>query len=183
MNYWFLLIPAVSAIIGWASGWVAGKILLFRIIPNRQQAIAEKIGQVVKAEFPFSSIEEKITDPATVKNIMPIVEVHIDDFLRNKLKEKMPMISMFIGDKTVNSMKEIFLKEIEEIFPQVLKQFAGDLQNKLEVGELVTTKIAGIPATQLGNSLNPALLYFRVATAATGFCIGITNMLLFYILK
>jgi uncharacterized membrane protein YheB (UPF0754 family) len=183
MNYWFLLIPAISAIIGWIVTRIAGKILLSQILPKHQPGIAKKIGRVVKAEFPFSAIEKNITDPETVKKIMPLVEVHIDDFLRNKLKEKMPMISMFIGDKTVNSLKEIFLKEIEELFPQVLKQFAGDLSNKINIEELVTNKIAGISPSQLENTLSPSLNYFYVTGAITGFIIGIANMALFYILK
>ncbi|MDP4262087.1 MAG: DUF445 domain-containing protein [Bacteroidota bacterium] len=183
MNYWFLFIPVISAIIGWAGSWVAGKILLFKVIPKHRQGIAEKIGAIVSAEFPFSSIEEKIMDPATIKKIMPLVEEHIDDFLRNKLKEKMPVISMFIGDKTINSLKEVFLKEIENIFPQVLKRFAGDLQSKLNIGELVTEKVKGIPAPQLENLFGPVLKYFRFTGAATGFVIGLINMIFFYILR
>jgi len=183
MNYLFFLIPVLSAIIGWLGSWIAGKILLFRIIPTQKQSIAEKIGKTVAAEFPFSSIEEKITDPETVKKIMPLVEVHIDDFLRNKLKEKMPMISMFIGDKTVNSLKEIFLKEIEELFPGVLKQFAADLQGKLNLEDLVTNKIMAIRPEQLETALSPALNYFCWAGAVTGVLISIVNMAFFYILN
>ena len=72
---------------------------------------------------------------------MPLIEKHMDDFLRNKLKEKMPMISMFIGDKTINTLKEVFLKEIEDLFPQVMKQFAGNLKSELNIEQMVVTKI------------------------------------------
>jgi hypothetical protein len=49
-------------------------------------------------------------------------------FLRIKLKDEMPMLSMFIGDKTITSLKKFFMQEIEILFPQVMKQFAANLE-------------------------------------------------------
>src|SRR6476646_1651503 len=126
MNYWQLIIPVFSVIIGWLSAWIACKIFLYRIIPHNRQSLAEKAGKAASAAFPFADLEQRILDPDSIKKIMPLVEEHVDDFLRNKLKEKMPVIGMFIGNKTIDSLKEVFLKEIEELFPQVLKQFAGN---------------------------------------------------------
>jgi uncharacterized membrane protein YheB (UPF0754 family) len=183
MNYWLLLIPVISAIIGWLGSWVTGKIFLYRIIPRRQQALAEKIGKAVSAEFSFTDLEKKISDPDNVKKIMPLVEEHIDDFLRNKLKEKMPMISMFIGNKTIDSLKEVFLKEIEDLFPQVLKQFAGNLQTELNIEAMVTNKITTVRTVELEKMFFPALRYFQFAAALTGLAIGLINLAIFLITK
>jgi hypothetical protein len=35
----------------------------------------------------------------------------------------MPIISMFIGDKTIAQLKEVFLEELAQIFPALLSQF------------------------------------------------------------
>jgi hypothetical protein len=35
----------------------------------------------------------------------------------------MPVISMFIGDKTIAQLKEVFLEELHQIFPTLLSQF------------------------------------------------------------
>jgi uncharacterized membrane protein YheB (UPF0754 family) len=183
MNYWLLLIPVISAIIGWFGSWIAGKIFIYRIIPLRQQALAEKIGKAVSAEFSFADLEKKISDPDNVKKIMPLVEVHIDDFLRNKLKEKMPMISMFIGNKTIDSLKEVFLKEIEDLFPQVLKQFAGNLQSELNIEAMVTRKITTVRTLELEKMFSPALNYFQLAASLTGLIIGLINLALFLFIK
>jgi uncharacterized membrane protein YheB (UPF0754 family) len=183
MNYWLLIIPIVSAIIGWIGSWIAGKIFLYRIIPKRQQALAEKIGKAVSAEFSFTDLEKKISDPDNVKKIMPLVEEHIDDFLRNKLKEKMPMIGMFIGNKTIDSLKEVFLKEIEDLFPQVLKQFAGNLQNELNIEAMITKKITTVRTADLEKMFSPALHYFQFAAALTGLIIGLINVALFVLVK
>ena len=183
MNYLLLLIPVISALLGWLGSWMAGKIFLHQIIPGRRQQLAEKIGKAVSAEFSFEDLEKKIVDPDNIKKIMPLVEVHIDDFLRNKLKEKMPMISMFIGNKTIDSLKEVFLKEIEDLFPQVLKQFSGNLQSELDIEAMVTKKITSVRTEELEKIFSPALSYFRFAAAITGLIIGLVNAAIFLILK
>ena len=108
MNYWLLLIPLISAFIGWVTNWVAIKMLFHPrnpvtilgmkvqgIFPKRQQQFAEKLGKLVSRELlSFDEIETKITNPDNLKKVMPTVEAHIDHFLRVKLGETMPMISM-----------------------------------------------------------------------------------------
>src|ERR1700730_5329570 len=132
MNYWLLSIPVISAIIGWAITRLAIT-FLFRpyypikifgftlqgIIPKRQQQLAEKIGeQASSAFYSFVDIEQKISDPDNLREIMPVIEKHVDDFLRNKLTKEMPFLSMFIGDKTIGTMKKVFMQEIETLFPE-----------------------------------------------------------------
>jgi uncharacterized membrane protein YheB (UPF0754 family) len=183
MNYWFLLIPVLSALIGFISSWIAGKILFQKIIPQRQQYLAKKIGKTVSAEFSFTDLEKKISDPETIKKIMPLVEEHVDDFLRNKLKAKMPVIGMLIGDKTINSLKEVFLQEIEDLFPKVLKQFVGNLQNELDIETMITQKITAVPPEQFERMFSPALRYFKLAGAIIGFIIGLINVIIFLVLN
>jgi uncharacterized membrane protein YheB (UPF0754 family) len=180
MNYWLFVIPVISAFLGWLCSWIAGKVLVHRIIPARQQSLAKKIGKTVSAGFSFSDIEKKINDPENVKKILPMVEGHIDDFLRNKLKEKMPVIGMFIGDKTINSLKEIFLKEIEDMFPKVLSHFAGNLQNDFDIETMVTNKINTVSPAQIEKVLAPALRYLGLVGLITGFIIGAVNAVIVF---
>ena len=130
MNYWLILIPLISAFIGWVTNWVAIKMLFHPrepkkilgitfhgIFPKRQQQFAEKLGKLVSAEFlSFDDIEQKISNPENLKKVMPMIETHVDDFLSNRLKDEMPVISMFIGDKTITNLKNMFMKEIESFF-------------------------------------------------------------------
>ena len=183
MNYSLLFIPILSAILGWIGIFAAGKIFLFKIIPSRQPQLAIEIGKSASAAFSVAELEKKITDPASIKKIMPVVEAHVDDFLRNKLKEKMPVISMFIGNKTIDSLKEVFLTEIEDLFPQVLKQFTGNLQSEFNIEKMVTDKITNVSPRQLEKGFSPALNYFQAAGAIVGLIIGIIDLLLFIAFK
>jgi uncharacterized membrane protein YheB (UPF0754 family) len=179
MNYWLLLIPLISAFIGWLIARISIAVLFRRILPQRQEDLAKRIGRTISNEFSFADIEKKIGDPANAKKILPLVEEHVDDFLRNKLKAKMPVIGMFIGEKTINSMKEVFLKEIEEMFPRILTQFAGNLQQELDVESMVTTRISSIPTGQIEKMAAPVLKYYLAIGAITGFCAGLINLLIF----
>jgi len=183
MNYWLLLIPVLSALLGWLGTWAAGKLFFYKIIPSRQQELAKMTGKAISAEFSFASFENKILDPENTRKIMPLVEAHVDDFLRNKLKEKMPVIGMFIGNKTIDSLKEVFLKEIEDLFPQVLKQFTGNLQSELDVETMISNKITSVSAGRIEKMFSPAIRYFEVMGAAAGFLIGVINIIIFLILK
>ena len=61
------------------------------------------------------------------------------------------MISMFIGDKTINTLKTVFMKEIEDLFPQVMQQFAGELKNDLNIEQMVVSKINNISPEKMNH--------------------------------
>lgn len=92
----------------------------------------------------------------------------------------MPMIAMFIGDKTIAQLKTIFIQEIELLFPQVIGRFAGTLEEQMNIKELVAQKMLAIPAekaeaafyAQFGPSLKKATL----AGMMTGFFIGLIQL-------
>ena len=196
MNYWLFLIPVISAFIGWVTNWVAIKMLFHPrvpkkilgiafqgIFPKRQQQFAEKLGKLVSAEFlSFSDIEQKISDPDNLKQIMPMIESHVDNFLRIKLKDEMPVLSMFIGDKTIASLKKVFMQEIEIIFPQVMKQFAGNLKNELDLENIVIEKVAGFSSDKLEDVLyqimSKEFRFVEIIGAVIGFIIGVVQVVI-----
>ncbi len=197
MNYWLLIIiPLISAFIGWVTNWVAIKMLFHPrepkkilgitfhgIFPKRQQQFAEKLGKLVSAEFlSFDDIEGKISNPENLKKIMPMIENHIDDFLRNRLGTEMPMISMFIGDKTVTKLKESFMKEIEILFPQVMKQYAANLKDELDLEKIVIKKVSGFSSDKLEEVLyqimSKEFRFVEIIGAVIGFLIGVMQVLI-----
>ncbi len=196
MNYWLLIIiPLISAFIGWVTNWVAIKMLFHPrepkkilgitfhgIFPKRQQQFAEKLGKLVSAEFlSFDDIEEKISSPENLKKIMPMIENHIDDFLRNRLGNEMPVISMFIGDKTISKLKEAFMMEIESLFPQVMKQYAVNLKDELDLEQIVIKKVSGFSSDKLEEVLlqimSKEFRFVEIIGAVIGFIIGLLQVI------
>ncbi len=194
MNYWLLLIPVISAFIGWVTNWIAIKMLFHPreprkilgitfhgIFPKRQQQFAEKLGKTVSDEFlSFSDNKKKISDPENLKKIMPLIERHVDEFLRVRLSQEMPVISMFIGDKTIGRMKGAFMKEIESLFPDVMKQFAGNLKTELDLEHIVIRKVSAFSSDKLEEILyqimSKEFRFVELIGAVIGFLIGVLQV-------
>lgn len=196
MNYWLILIPIISAFIGWVTNWIAIKMLFHPrepkkilgitfhgIFPKRQHLFAEKLGKLVSAEFlSFDDIEQKISSPENLKKIMPMIEDHVDDFLRNRLGKEMPVISMFIGDKTISKLKDAFMKEIELLFPPVMKQYAANLKSELDIEQIVIKKVSAFSSDKLEEILyqimSKEFRFVEIIGAVIGFIIGAVQVLI-----
>ncbi len=194
MIYKLLFIPIISAFIGWFTNWIAIKMLFHPkvptkilgitfhgIFPKRQRQFAEKLGKLVSNELlSFKDIEQKITNPNNIKKIMPHVESHIDHFLRNKLSEQMPVISMFIGDKTITQLKAVFISELEILFPTIMSNYMGNLQNELDLEQIITEKVSGFSSDKLEQILNTIMSkefrFVEIIGAILGFVIGLVQV-------
>jgi uncharacterized membrane protein YheB (UPF0754 family) len=196
MNNWlFILIPVFTAFAGWLSVRLLFKMLfhpreprnilgfkLQGIYPKHRYRIAHELGNYISQGDLFNSIEQKINDPDNLEKIMPLIENHIDDFLRNRLGKEMPMISMFIGDKTIAKLKEAFLKEIQSLFPDVMKAYATGLRRDINPVELVEKQMAAMTPAKLEagftRSLYKELRLAAMMGALIGLIIGLLQLAL-----
>ncbi len=196
MSYILFLIPVISAFIGWFTNWIAIKMLFHPkepkkilgitiqgIFPKRQQQFAEKLGKLVSQELlSFADIQQKLVHPNNIQKLMPVVEEHIDQFLRKKLAEEMPVISMFIGENTIQQLKGIFMKELETLFPVIMQRYMGHLQQELDLEKIVTQKVAAFSSDKLEDILQSILSkefrFVELIGAVLGFIIGLLQVLL-----
>ncbi|MFZ9243209.1 MAG: hypothetical protein ACO295_08430 [Sediminibacterium sp.] len=79
----------------------------------------------------MSALLNKETLNHSLEKIMPIIDEKLDDFFRHRLTEKLPMISMFIGDKTIQQLKSVFMEELKQMFPTLMQSFASNMQKDL----------------------------------------------------
>ncbi len=196
MNYWLFVIPLISAFIGWFTNWIAIKMLfhpkepkrflgitIHGIFPKQQKQFAQKLGKLVSNELlSFSDIEEKITKKENIDKLLPQVEEHIDHFLRTKLTTIFPMLSMFIGDKTINQLKEAFTNELQILFPSIMKNYMNNLQAELDLEKIVTEKVALFSSDKLEDILNSIMKkefkFVEIIGGVLGFLIGLIQILL-----
>jgi uncharacterized membrane protein YheB (UPF0754 family) len=187
MNYWIFLIPVITALIGWVIHALAVQLFIHRILPARKKSIAIATGKLASAEFDsFVKLEQRINDPRNMETMLPLIEVHIDTFLNKKLKEEMPMISMFIGTKTTDKLKEVFMKEIQSIFPEVIGKFAGNLKAGMDIEGSVSNRINMITTADINQftkgHLNRELSTFKLLGAITGFISGLVAALAIFLI-
>ncbi|MEY3921832.1 MAG: hypothetical protein RL634_1593 [Bacteroidota bacterium] len=196
MNLWLVLIPIISAFIGWFTNWIAIKMLFHPkepkkilgitfhgIFPKRQQQFAEKLGKLVSSELlSFNEIEQKITSPENVNKLMPFVESKVDEFLRIKLSDAFPVISMFIGENTILQLKGIFMDELKVIFPQVINNHMKHLESQLDLEKIVAEKVAGFSSDKLESILNQIMSkefrFVEIIGGVLGFIIGLLQVLI-----
>ena len=196
MTWTLILIPIISAFIGWFTNWIAIKMLFHPrepkkilgitfqgIFPKRQQQFAMKLGKLVSSELlSFADIEQKISDPENVSKLMPLLEAHIDTFLREKLTAEIPMLGMLIGDKTIGQVKGVFIKELQELFPVLMKQYMTTLEKELDLEKIVVEKVGNFSSNKLEEILNQIMStefrFVEIIGAVLGFIIGLLQVFL-----
>ena len=202
MNITQIIITVLlAAFTGWITTWIAIKMLFHPrrpirflgltiqgIFPKNQRLIAEKLGQVVSKELlSFDEIEAKVTNPDNLQKLRPDIEEHIDNFLRNKLKDVFPMLSMLMGEKTIVQLKEAFLTELESLFPVLMKSYMNKLQHDLDLEKIVTEKVANFSSEKLEDILNQItkkeFKFLEVIGGVFGLLIGLAQVLIAYLTK
>ncbi|MBO9596105.1 MAG: hypothetical protein J7599_24595 [Niabella sp.] len=185
MSYCLLLLLPVSALAGWLLHVIAGNYFLNRYLPEQDAQLAVKAGQWAGALVNQSlNIEEKISDPALIEKAMPAIEQHIDDFLNVKLKEEIPMLAMFIGNKTTDKVKEVFINQLKLLFPQVMLQITENLKAELDAEQIVVRQLKNNPVSALvKKQASLQIRQYRNAGLLFGLVIGLVNLLFFYLIR
>jgi len=167
----YIVIPCVTTLIGWLTNVVAVKMLfhprkavsLFGwrfqgAIPKRREALARSLAEVFEKELLSSSdIASHIGHIDVEGEVEQVLDVRLQSFVEG-LKEKMPMIGMFLTDqlaeKLAGGLKEEVLKEL----PELKNRFSDQFGESLDIRALVEEKIQGFSLLKLEK------LILRVAT-------------------
>jgi len=200
MIWWLYVTPFLAALLGWIMA-SAGLGLLFRpykpftiagfsiqgLLPKKQPALAAQAGKLGASMLPVKEIAAKLTHPDNVKKIMPQAEEQIDHFLRVKLVKSMPVVGMFVGDKTINTLKGLFITELEQLFPEIMQRYIERLEEDFNVAQLVTAKIAAIPPREIESActgiLKKELRTVKLFAALMGFVIGGIQLAILLLLR
>ncbi len=154
----------MTAIFGWIIAWLFVKALFLNWKSGLNQSIANL------------NIDQFITNEASLKQfdlLMPTLDKQLDDFFNHKLTQKMPMIAMFIGNKTIDQLKEVFIEELKLMFPELIQKLI-----KGSVKEIETLDQKWIKTIE--SAFFRATSKIRIAAFILGFLWGI---LLFLLIK
>jgi len=193
-NVLFWLQPLVAAFTGWFTTWIAIYMLFHPrnpvkflgitiqgVFPKRQLQVAEKLGSVVAKELiHFDEIAAMLKDPKQLEGLNPTIEKHLDVFLHVKLKEKMPMIAMFVGEGTMQKIKEGMMEEIALLLPEIITQYTDSLSKKVDIEKMVREKVANYSSDKLEEILEAIMKkefwFLELVGCLFGFVIGLIQM-------
>lgn len=182
MNYLIFTLPIITGISGWLLHKLVVSFIIHRYWPQKQQQISTAVADWAANFFNFSDIEQKIADPSILEKAMPVVEKHIDTFLNEKLQQEIPMFSMFVGTKTTDKIKEIFIAQLQQLFPSVMVEMAGSLKEKLNLETRIAEKLTN-PVVQkaVADQISAQLKQLPLLGFISGVVTGLISILMFYI--
>ena len=184
-----LLLPLVGLFIGWLTNYLAIKMLfhpkkplnlglftLHGVFPKRQDALGEKLGNVVANELiSTEEILDKITAQAKGDDVQQILERKIDQGLR-KLIGGIPMASMFIDDSLITRARGLILQEFQDGIDEWLEGLKSKLKENLDIRAIVEEKVSRFSSEKLEavlfEILRKEFKFIELAGAVLGFLIG-----------
>jgi uncharacterized membrane protein YheB (UPF0754 family) len=192
----YIIIPLISAFIGWFTNWVAIKMLFHPrlpkrilgitfqgIFPKRQVAFAQNLGKLVSNELlSFDDIAKKITNPQALAAIGSNINERFSNVLQVKIKEMFPMVSMFITEGTINKIKAAFETEINTQLPIVMDGYINNLKSDLDLEKIVIDKVSAFSTDKLEqiivDIMSKELRFIEILGGVLGLIIGIIQVLI-----
>jgi uncharacterized membrane protein YheB (UPF0754 family) len=147
------------------------------VFPKRQNALAEKLGQLVADElFSISDVSAKIKEFATSDEAMNEVGKRIEMTIRNKLVQAFPMLAMFLSDEMVEKVTGLFKNELKDFLSATSHGMGEKLEENLNVQEMVKERVNAFSSEKLEELLNQLMKkefkFIELVGAILGFFIG-----------
>ena len=119
-----LLISLLTGILSWCIAWMFIKILFIPKIPIAlgQFHWESTFNKIIK-DLPIESLIAQYKENS-FNAILPAIDANLALFFKDRLAEKLPVVSMFIGEKTILQLKEVFIEELRQLFPALIGQLA-----------------------------------------------------------
>jgi uncharacterized membrane protein YheB (UPF0754 family) len=183
---WFLLRLSLKYLFKPVNTVTIAGVKVQGFVPRYKQqfavSISKEIMEMISAEF----LQQKLTDAETLEKAKPLIESHIDNFLQHKLKTSLPVVAMFVGEKITAQLKELFMKELEELFPSIMSQFITGLSHNDELQNEIVVKLSGTQIETLEERFNAAfkkeLFKCEFAFALAGLIAGIIQLVITIVL-
>lgn len=157
----WITIPAIGALIGWSTNWLAVKmifrpiqprrLLFFRVqglIGRRQQDLAKAIGRVVGTHLVEHKDVVKAMNKLDFEGILGKV---LDRGLGPKIQElrSLPLIGGFLTEARVGEIRDSIVRSIMTHREEVLDEVERGLAKGLDVPHIVEKKVAAFAIEKL----------------------------------
>ena len=191
-----ILIPVISAAIGWITNKIAvwllfnpknpTKILFWTfqgVFPKRQANIAQRIGDLVADELLSShSIKEQVFTDENLSGIVNFILLKVDTYLETEFKEDHWFLNLFVGEGTKTKMKSELERKLYESLDDISENFHDYLEKKVNIRNLVADRINSLDSNEVNNLMNQILKselgFIELTGAILGFLIGLIQVII-----
>ncbi|HRD56837.1 MAG TPA: hypothetical protein PK504_02255 [Ferruginibacter sp.] len=183
----YLVLIVSGALLGWAiSRLFIG--LLFKpqtpvtvagihfsgILPSLKPVLLDQ-AEKLAGQF---NLQEKISGSIDLNQLLPEIEGYVDSFLKLKLKEAFPLLSNFMGEKTLSKFKDAFMQEVTTRLPELLNNYAARLSATFDVKQMIKEKVEAIDFTRLEKTIREKAKKQLLLLQFAGIVLGVLTALL-----
>jgi hypothetical protein len=173
-SLFFVALPLVTGFTAWLVVWVLVRMVIYPIQPRRvmgmrwqgllaghQQAIAAAAGAAAARQIATAGSGVQLADSAVLAEMEPLIAAHLDTYLRVRLKEKLPAVAAFIGEKTMVKLKEGMMEEIALLLPQIVERYTASLTGGGAMEQQIAAAVGKMSAEDLTALAMPAYRQLR----------------------
>lgn len=183
----WVMLPTVGGAIGWATNWVAIKMLfhprkpvfgLHGLLPRRQTELAASVGDVVGKEL--VPVDELLKGLDGI-DLTPHLGELLDQAISSKLEDirKIPLIGGLVTPERIAGIRDAVLKQLAEKQPVLIARFKQVVGERLDIARIAREKLGSFDLDRLERIVNQiASREFRAIEwwgAILGFLIGLAQ--------
>lgn len=150
---------------------------------KKREILSRSAKVFLKDNVLLAAIKKNITSESSFSTLAGLAEEQVDDFLRIRLVKELPYIGMLIGEKTIDSLKKIFMKELEVLFPTVMNQYLESLHTANGSKPFAEKYIDGISNQSINEIFKPVTRMIITGAVLLGVIIGLLQSVLFLLLN
>lgn len=198
MGYSLLLIPVISALIGWITNVLAIR-MLFRpyrpvkiplinftmqgVFPKRQPELAKNLGRVIEEQlFCAEDVACHLSSQGVIDNLSHSAK----DVIKGRIMEKIPgYIPLSIRYGVERIAEDILAKEIPRLTDRLMDRLHETLGEELQIAEIVESKVNNLAIEELESLIMgfaaKELRFVEILGGMLGFLIGCVQLLIAYL--
>jgi uncharacterized membrane protein YheB (UPF0754 family) len=191
--YILVLIPIVSALIGWITNYLAVK-MIFRprrpvhilgfeimgLIPKRKSDLARKIGETVETELlSHKDIHAAVSTEGFHNHLLDVIMGKIDQLLA-KVMGGNPLVAMMLSGEAAGGIRQMLREELGKVLPGVLEELFEKMEEKINFKDIVREKVESFDLSKLESIIYAIaakeLKAIEILGGVLGFVVGLAQV-------
>lgn len=189
----WIVFPLVGALIGWATNWLAVK-MLFRprkprgigplrfqgVVPRRHKDLADNIAETVQEELiSAEDIAQLVQKLATSDAIRSRLKSRIDQLIEEQLQSFGPMVAAFLPADLVDKIRTRIEKEVFSFVEELGDDLQDTLGQQLDLKQKVRDRILAFELDQMERLVlrvaKKELRHIELLGGVLGFIVGLVE--------